>query len=1021
MRLEIRISVILFFLIVLNNTVSADSYEFRHLTTKDGLSRNSVICIFQDSRGFLWFGTEDGLNRYDGYEFKVFRASENNNSLSHNWIWDITEDRDQNLWIATWHGLTKYDMKTGQFTKFFPDSLNSNSISGERPSSIFCGKDKYIWIATWGGGLNRYDTESGKFKSFHHISENIHTIPGDLVRYVFIDSRNRLWAGTWSGLAIADDPESDNLRFVRFTHNSNDPASIGSNRIKMVFEDSAGNIWIGTMGGGLNRFNEKDSSFVKFTHDKNNDSSISSNDITTIFEDTRHRLWIGTPEDGLNLLNPDKKSFTRIRNIPDDRNSLRNNSIYSIYEDRSGLLWIGAGGINILQVRNEIFKNFKHISKNKNSINYDNITCFLEMQNDKVLIGTKGGGLNFFDAVNGRCMSGISFPDNCKNINALAADRSGNIYVATAGKGLFRFLPEKSTVKQIKYIKGLNNPEILRFINSMCFTDNRFLWLATYDKGLIKYDVLKDSAFKFNNDTLPDYLLCVVAGSDNDIWIGSWGGGMYRLNKASGKLTTYGNITGDPLSIAGDMVYSILETKLKNKRMIWAGSDRGLSYMYPDENPQVTFRHLTTLDGLPGNYVMGILEDTFGNIWVSTNNGLSRFNTLTGKLRHFDETDNMQILEFNPGACLKLKNGKLLFGGMEGFVSINTEKIRPDNYRPPVVLTNFKVQNKEYPFGGSLQSAKKTILTYKQSFFSFEFAALDFSHPSKVNYFYRMKGFEPDWTDAGNRRYANYTNIPPGNYTFQVKAKTASGMKSSNVVSFNIKIKPPYWQTWWFRISASLLFLLILYGLYRLRIQKLLAIEKLRISIASDLHDDIGSALTRISIISEQLQTGKDGKKNSSALKNINTTSREVVSTMGDIVWSVDSRNDSLADLIDRMHDHAYTQLISKEIQVNFETSGFEKNKKLEVDKRQNIFYIFKEAVNNIVKHSGATEVTISLLNDHKKFRMEISDNGNSFNPEDIRRGNGIRNMRMRAERINAELNITSDNGTKIVLSMKNL
>ena len=1026
MRLNVSISVILFFLNVLNNTVSADSYEFRHLTTKDGLSRNSVICIFQDSRGFMWFGTEDGLNRYDGYEFKIFKASTTDNSLSHNWIWDIIEDDNKNIWIATWNGLTKYDLQTGRFTKFFPDSTKSNSISGARPSSLCLGKRNHIWIATWGGGLDCYDPVTEKFKVFHHDPNDIQSIPGEHVRYVFLDSRNRLWVGTWSGLAVTSAPYGDHVKFTRFSHKANDPSSIGSNRIKVIFEDSYGRIWIGTLGGGLNMFNENDSTFIKFINDKNDASSISSNDITAIYEDTKHRLWIGTPEDGLNLFNRDKKSFTRIRNIPDNPNSLKSNNIYSIFEDRSGLLWIGAGGINILKIHNDIFRNFKYMSEKTNSITNNNVSCFLEIKDHKVLTGTRGGGINLFDVNTGKCTPGIPHTKNCSNINALTTDNNGNIYAATAGKGLFRFIPQKRKLDHIKLIKGINNPEILRFINSMCITGNRFLWLATYDNGLIKYDTKNNSAevFKKNgqqNGLSGNYLLSVIPGSKNDIWIGTWGGGLCHLDIKTNIFTTYNSVPDDSLSLSGNMVYSIYETQEGTRRVLWAGTDKGLSYMYPDEDTKGRFRQINTADGLPENYIAGITQDNSGNIWVSTNNGLACYSPETKQIRVFDENDNLLLNEFNPGASCKLQNGKLLFGGTEGFVMVDPGKMKPDNFRPPIVLTGFKIFNKEYDLHKPLGAVKRVILTYKQVFFSFEFAALDFTQPSKVRYFYRMKGTDTEWIDAGHRRYASYTNISPGRYTFQAKAVTRSGNASSNIISIDIIVKPPYWQSWWFRTSAILAILLILLGLHQFRIQRLLAIEKLRIRIASDLHDDIGSALTRISIISEQIQSTKDNDRIRLLSKKIGTTSREIVTTMSDIVWSIDSRNDNLTDLVDRMHDTVYKQLVTKDIKVSFKIKGFEKNKNITVDKRQNLFYIFKEAINNIVKHSGATEVSISLNNGSKQFIMIISDNGKGFEQNDIEHGNGLRNMVMRARRLKASFDISSTNGTKIVLIMKNI
>ncbi len=1022
MRLVISISAILFFSQVLNITAEPENFEFRHLTTKDGLSRSSVICILQDSKGFMWFGTEDGLNRYDGYEFKVFRMSDTtNNTISHNWIWDIFEDNNNNLWIATWQGLTKYDMKRDRFKVFLPDSANSSSISGMRPSSICSDKNNFIWIATWGGGLNRYDPGTKKFKAFHHDSTRINSLPGDKVRYVLCDHKNRLWAGTWSGLALANISGNDSLSFYRFTHEPHNPGSIGSNKIKTIYEDREGRIWIGTIGGGLNMFNEKDSSFVKFTHNKNDPRSISSNDISEIFEDSRHRLWIGTPEDGLNLFDRTNNTFKRVYSSADNPNSLLSNNVYSIYEDRSGLLWVGAGGINILKDKNCAFRNFQHSKRTGNSIASNNVTSFYEDENGIVWIGTKGGGLNCYNIKTETFRSGYNRQDqSLKNINAVTGIPAGRIYFATVGKGLFYMSCKNRLPKHIKNIAGITKPDALLFINAMCFTENRFLWMATYDSGLIKYDTESGNAETLNISTgkelIANYLLCITPGSKGDMWIGSWGAGLYRVVQSSGTVTSYRNAANDPWSISGNMVYSVLETVTDNKRTLWAGTENGLSFMHPDDSSD-KFRHIKT----PGNYVMGLTNDNSGNIWLSTNNGLARLNVSNMKLRRFDETDNINIREFNPGACLKLKNGKLLFGGTGGFVMVDPQKISTDTYRPPIVLTHFKLFNKEYHFGTSIRYIKKINLSHNQSFFSFEFAALDFSSPSKVNYYYKLKGLDEDWVNAGTRRYAIYTNIPPGAYTFKAKAVTGSEVESRNTISVDIRIKPPFWRTWWFITSMTLLVLLILYGLYRLRIQKFLAIEKLRVRIASDLHDDIGTSLTRISITSEQIQNSNDRHRIQSLSDNIGVTSREIVSTMSDIVWSIDSRNDNLYDLTDRMQDLAYKQLVSKDIKVNFKKSGFEKNKKITVDKRQNIFYIFKEAVNNIVKHSHATEIDITLKNDADGFFMEISDNGTGFDAEKIKHGNGIRNMHMRAKRLNANFEIKTVEGTKIILAMRKL
>ena len=316
---------------------------------------------------------------------------------------------------------------------------------------------------------------------------------------------------------------------------------------------------------------------------------------------------------------------------------------------------------------------------------------------------------------------------------------------------------------------------------------------------------------------------------------------------------------------------------------------------------------------------------------------------------------------------------------------------------------------------------EKIVLSYKQNFFSFEFAALDYAQPARIQYTYKMKGVDKNWVVSGKRRYASYTNIGPGEYVFQVRGTNSDGLWSKNTKSIMMTISPPYWQTWWFKLTGILIVLMVLYVLHHIRVQKLLAIERLRVRIASDLHDDIGSALTRISITSEQMQTTSDHGKIHTFSKTIGDISRDIISTMSDIIWSIDARNDTLTELVDRMHDFTHNAFAMGNIKVGFVQKGMEKKKKIPVNYRQNIFYIYKEVINNIVKHSEATEVKIKLLNQDSHFVMELSDNGKGFDPEKVLGGNGLRNIRMRAGRLKADINITVDKGVTVTLKMKKL
>jgi ligand-binding sensor domain-containing protein/two-component sensor histidine kinase len=849
------------------------------------------------------------------------------------------------------------------------------------------------------------------------------------VRKVFSDSRGRLWVGTWRGLALAEVKSDDSVVFHRFTHDENDKTSLSNNQVMSIIEDHKGRIWVGTRGGGINMFNEKNSSFVSYRHSKTDQETISGDDVCVLYEDRKNRFWVGTFSEGLNLFDVEKGAFTRIYTNPDDPMSLLSNNVYSIFEDNSGLLWIGAGGLNILDTRMELFGRYRHNRRDEKSLSNNTVTGFYEDNTGVVWIGTEGGGLNRFDRNNGFFTSYKNSPPDrfsikSNSISAVTGNDTGKLWIAT-GAGLELFDKSSGRFTVVKDIPGVPGNDALKYINYLCFTSKDHLWMATDNAGLIDYHLSINKAVCFNSSQKNERyfpgnsLLSLYHGSDSILWIGTWGIGLYSMDISAGHIKANPFDTLSLVESSGNIVHVICETVDSIGKTIWAGTSSGLIYTRIDGREKGVCKRIAMEQGLPGNIVYGILQDNDGFLWISTNRGLSRLDTKNGNIRNFDVNDGLQSNEFSGHVCLKLKDGNLLFGGVNGFNMFNPENIIMCNYQPNIVLTEFKVFNKGVSFNKALYEVQSIDLTYKQNFFSFEFAALDFAKPEKIRYRYKMSGVDPDWVNSGNRHYVSYTNVAPGEYVFQVKATNRDGVFTDKLLSINITIKPPYWQTWWFRSIIFVVVMLILYGLHRLRVEKLLAIEKLRVRIASDLHDDIGSSLTRISITSEQIQNIDDKTKIRLLSKKIGDTSREIVSTMSDIVWSIDSRNDSLNDLLDRMHDLVYKSLVMKDIKVSFKSSGFEENKKISVDKRQNLFYIFKEVINNIVKHSEADEVKIVLKNSDTGFYMEISDNGKSFNVDNSTRGNGLRNIRMRAGRLNAKIDFMVSDGVKVILVMK--
>ena len=409
-----------------------------------------------------------------------------------------------------------------------------------------------------------------------------------------------------------------------------------------------------------------------------------------------------------------------------------------------------------------------------------------------------------------------------------------------------------------------------------------------------------------------------------------------------------------------------------------------------------------------------MLKDDQANYWISTNKGLARFNPTTKKFKNFTMEDGLQSNEFNSNAALRSSTGDFYFGGINGFNVFRPESFKADTIPPSLVINSFKVFNQSYPV------QEKTLLEYYQNYVSFQFAAIEFSSPEKIRYAYKLEGSDRDWVDAADRRYADYTNLGPGNYTFHVRATNADGYVSEGK-SIQIIINPPFWKTWWFMLGSVVICASIIYSIHRYRLSQSLKVERLRNKIASDLHDEVGSSLTRISIYSELVQSGTEATQSKNYLKSISEMSREIVSTMSDIVWSIDNRNDSTGALILRMKDFATEVLQAKNIGMSFSVDGVVEGKTLDPALKQNIYLIFKESVNNIVKHANAEHVSISLVNRGSEFSMKIHDDGRGFPNDGNQKGNGLRNMHRRAQAIGAVFSIATDSGTKISVTRKSL
>ena len=811
-KLNYTLIIILLFLFGSNKSFSQE-YEnilFDRITSENikvekGLSQNTINSIIQDKEGYMWFGTWDGLNKYDGYNFTIYNKE---NGLSNSTILALYNDENDNIWIGTEDGLNILNKKTGHITVFRHIPDDSTSITNNWINQIYSDKDGLIWVAT-GKGLNRYNKNTKNFIRYLNKPRDNTAFKSNWINQIYKDD-SIFWMASRYGLIEYD---SKSKITTRYYHTPNDPQSLSDNLVQAITKDSEGNLWIGTRNG-LNKFNYKTRQFINYKNKHNDINSLSNNDITVIFEDSFGKLWIGTNGGGLNLFDCENKKFIHYENISNKINSLSNNFISCIFEDRCKTIWVGTFvGVNKIDFNSSQFALYRNIHDDPNSLNDNVVWAFIEDEPGVYWIATTKG-INIFNEKTGDFQFIKHDPSSkntisSNNIRALHKDKYGIYWIGTQDKGLVKYNKQLN-----KFTKYCHNPKDMNSITGnyvLAILEDSYgiLWVST-SNGLNKLN-RKTNKFKryfFNPaDTITlgnNAIFNIVEDSKGNLWLPSYSG-LIKYNRKSNNFTTYKHDPDNINSISTDKLFSVYEDNSGN---IWVTSRGGGICKLNPETEQ--FINYTIKDGLPNNVTYGILEDPDSNLWISTNWGLSKFNVKENKFINYDVKDGLQSNEFNTKSFLLSSGGKMFFGGMGGFNCFFPEQIKVNKNIPPVVITGIKIFN--LPHLGSLSNGDTIILNHDDNFVSLGFSALDYTNPSKNKYKYILENYEKNWryTDAGNIS-AEYTKVNPGTYIFRVKGSNNDGYWNEEGVSLTIKITPPWWQTWIFRILLALAIILIIW------------------------------------------------------------------------------------------------------------------------------------------------------------------------------------------------------------------
>ena len=752
-----------------------------------GLSQSNVTALHFDSYGFLWVGTQEGLNRYDGYSFQTYQNNPvNSATIGNNFILSIAEDQEGNLWVGTWRGLSVFNHKTNSFKNFFHSDTDSTSLSSDRVFDVFVDKENRVWAKTL-ESIDLYKPESNSFSRFPHFSDSLTSFSDVNDFDLFEDSRNNLWVGTKDGLMLFDRAKGI---FKRYSHNPQIKQSLSSNRINSISEDSSGFLWVGTTNG-LNRYNPNSDNFSRFFYNPKNPLSINC-----LFIDNNERFLVGT-DGGLNVFDPKTKTIKPIV-LNFEGTVLQSSRVNHLIKDESDILWIGSHiGLAKMDLKRKKFRGYFKSNQGDNLFSSNAVSSVLFKDEANIWIGTWGTGLFLYNRQTNEAVkysSSLGFPYTICNdyVHIIKEISGGRLLIGTRnGIQLFdkntrtfsdffeQYGPELSQLFQDKRIYGIEEDP------------NGNIWIATR-LGLHRFNYKTiTNYYHVPNDTLSlssSEIHCIELDGDY-LWVGTLDG-LNRLNLKTNTISRFKRKEG---YFEGGLVSNdIVSLKVDSKENLWIGTPSGLNVYHKESN---TFSLLTNGDGLPNNLIYAIEEDVNGNIWVSTNWGLARIEKGSYKVTSYEVSDGLQSYEYNVGASYQTASGELFFGGTAGLNSFHPDSLIINTRIPPIEITSIELVGTGAQQYLSVVGKDEIVLQPNHSLINIEFAALDFTDPHKNTFKYMMEGLENEWFSLGTRRMVAFSNLREGVYTFRVKGANTDDIWNNEGVSLRIVVKTKFWKS----------------------------------------------------------------------------------------------------------------------------------------------------------------------------------------------------------------------------------
>lgn len=978
---------------------------FEHFTMEQGLSA-PVTHIAQDKFGFIWLGTTDGLNRFDGNNFIVYRnIPGDSTSLPSNIINGLHVDAKGRIWVATNGGICYYDVTDDQFHSIRFDASHEK-LDQYRIHSVCSGNDGSIWFATRTTIHKWNDKQLYKTIPLPY-SENL------LIKYLHADNYNNIWIGSNEGLHVYMESSG---KFIDGKIHS--PFSVENNLevtvhpIESYHKDT---LLLGTWYADLQKAYFSGDTVIGMAYPDNSQTDPRRHIVSGIAYGSAFQWWIGTYGNGLSWFDTRTNRFTdHFRHNPSDAKSLSDDYINDVFKDASGIVWIGTNkGLDKFDSLTQQFTSVSVPVPPGHFVVYRIPNTIVEDKNDRdwLWVCVSGAGLYHFNKMTHafelfRVDHALSDQLPSNNIYSFYYDHNGKIWIGTR-KGTYFFDPNTGKFKDTP-LKGDRN---LKGVHTILQDKENQFWFATNSDGIYKYNEIENTLISYAHDennpnSIPDNkVFCMLQDYKGRIWIGTQNRGLCSLNPETNEYLFFQHDKSASNSIPDNGVYDLYEDK---NHQLWICTENGFASMSLNT---YEFRNFTTNDGLCNNTIFSVTPDHQEHLWLGTNNGLSNYDPANEQFRNYYTNDGLPLNRIS-GEVFFSQDSTLYFG-TTGMLSFCHPHLMKMNKRiPSVVITDFSILGKKVPVMRNGDILHPIHLTYKQNMITFNFAALNFSNAFLNQYAYKLDGFDETWIYNGNKQSATYTNLDGGNYTFRVKGANNDGTWNEVGTYALLYVHPPYWKTWWFYVLCTIAIAGILYTFYRIRINQLIRLQNIRTRIARDLHDDIGSTLSSINMISSMADRSRTSESKSAELfHTISNASGQAMDLMSDIVWSINPKNDHMEMIIIRMRQYASEILEAANISFTLEIEDEHKDILLPLEVRKDFYLIFKEAINNLAKYSKAKHVTIRLNFNNQLIHLSIEDNGIGFDPSEITSGNGLKNMKARAGQLKGEIAIQSKEG----------